>query len=46
VDDLEALADRLEAANLPVTAGSEMPGFRRVFSEDPAGNRIEFLQRG
>jgi catechol 2,3-dioxygenase-like lactoylglutathione lyase family enzyme len=46
VDDLEALADRLQAANLPVTAGSEMPGFRRVFSEDPAGYRIEFLQRG
>jgi catechol 2,3-dioxygenase-like lactoylglutathione lyase family enzyme len=46
VDDLEALADCLQAANLPVTPGSDLPGLRRVFSEDPAGNRIEFLQRG
>ncbi len=46
VDNLDALTECLQAANLPVAAGSDLPGVRRVFSEDPAGNRIEFLQRG
>lgn len=45
VDELAAIAAALEAAGLPVKAGSDLPGFRRIFSEDPAGNRLEFLQR-
>jgi catechol 2,3-dioxygenase-like lactoylglutathione lyase family enzyme len=44
VENLEAAAATLQAAGRPVTFGSDLPGFRRLFSEDPAGNRLEFLQ--
>lgn len=44
VDSLEAVAAALRAGGKPVTSGSELPGFKRLFSEDPAGNRLEFLQ--
>ncbi|HEX6873165.1 MAG TPA: VOC family protein [Micromonosporaceae bacterium] len=42
---LDALAARLAAAGYPVrwaTAG-EIPGLRRFHTEDPFGNRLEFL---
>ncbi|MBK8205383.1 MAG: VOC family protein [Planctomycetes bacterium] len=45
VDDLAALAGALGSKGLPLKAGSDLPGFTRIFSEDPAGNRLEFLQR-
>jgi catechol 2,3-dioxygenase-like lactoylglutathione lyase family enzyme len=41
--DLTALAARLEAAGYPVTWSDELPGMRRFHSEDPHGNRLEFL---
>lgn len=44
VESLEAAAATLQAAGRPVTFGSDLPGFKRLFSEDPAGNRLEFLQ--
>jgi catechol 2,3-dioxygenase-like lactoylglutathione lyase family enzyme len=42
--DLDALAGRLVAAGYPVTWGNdEVPGMRRFHTEDPHGNRLEFL---
>ena len=41
--ELDALAERLAAAGCPVTWDEALPGERRFYSEDPWGNRIEFL---
>ncbi len=40
---LDDLAGRLAAAGAPVTWDDSLPGERRFYSEDPWGNRIEFL---
>ena len=34
---------RLEGAGAPVTWDHRLPGFRRFFTEDPWGNRLELL---
>jgi catechol 2,3-dioxygenase-like lactoylglutathione lyase family enzyme len=44
--ELDELAERLAAAGAPVTWDDGLPGERRFYSEDPWGNRIEFLARG
>jgi catechol 2,3-dioxygenase-like lactoylglutathione lyase family enzyme len=41
--ELGRLAERLAAAGAPVTWDEALPGQRRFYSEDPWGNRIEFL---
>jgi catechol 2,3-dioxygenase-like lactoylglutathione lyase family enzyme len=41
--ELDDLAQRLAAAGAPVTWDDDLPGERRFYSEDPWGNRIEFL---
>jgi catechol 2,3-dioxygenase-like lactoylglutathione lyase family enzyme len=43
--DLDGLAARLVAAGYPVhwAEADEVPGFRRLHTADPHGNRIEFL---
>jgi predicted enzyme related to lactoylglutathione lyase len=41
--ELDALAARLGAAGAPVLWDEALPGERRFYSEDPWGNRIEFL---
>jgi hypothetical protein len=41
--ELDDLAARLIAAGSPVTWDDSLPGERRFYSEDPWGNRIEFL---
>jgi catechol 2,3-dioxygenase-like lactoylglutathione lyase family enzyme len=41
--ELDELAERLAAAGAPVTWDGTLPGERRFYSEDPWGNRIEFL---
>jgi catechol 2,3-dioxygenase-like lactoylglutathione lyase family enzyme len=43
--DLDALAARLVAAGRPVrwAADGELPGMRRFHTDDPHGNRLEFL---
>ena len=41
--ELDRLAERLAAAGAPVTWDETLPGERRFYSEDPWGNRIEFL---
>jgi catechol 2,3-dioxygenase-like lactoylglutathione lyase family enzyme len=44
VRDLDAWADRLRAARAPVLFDDDFPGMRRFYSEDPLGNRLEFLE--
>ncbi|MET7981258.1 MULTISPECIES: VOC family protein [unclassified Streptomyces] len=44
VTGIDALAARIAATGAPVTWDEDLPGHRRFFSEDPAGNRLEFLE--
>ena len=44
VADINELAEKLKAHGYVVSEGSSLPGFRRIFTNDPFGNRIEFLQ--
>jgi hypothetical protein len=44
VRDIEAYAARLEAHEAMVTWDDNLPGHRRFYSEDPVGNRLEFLE--
>lgn len=41
--DLDALAARLAAAGAPVLWDDDLPGYRRFYTADPFGNRIECL---
>jgi catechol 2,3-dioxygenase-like lactoylglutathione lyase family enzyme len=43
--DLDALAERLDASGAAVQWDERLPGARRFYSYDPAGNRLEFLAR-
>ena len=43
-DDLDAVRVRLEVAGFPIRTDTELPGYRRLYTEDPFGNRIELLQ--
>jgi catechol 2,3-dioxygenase-like lactoylglutathione lyase family enzyme len=43
--ELDSLAARLASAGFPVIWDDTLPGERRFYSEDPWGNRIEFLTR-
>ncbi|MCM1973422.1 MULTISPECIES: VOC family protein [unclassified Streptomyces] len=45
VTDIETYAARLEARGAKVTWDDNLPGHKRFYSEDPVGNRIEFLER-
>jgi catechol 2,3-dioxygenase-like lactoylglutathione lyase family enzyme len=42
-DDVDALAERLEAAGATVQWDDAIPGLRRFYTADPFGNRIEIL---
>ena len=44
VDDLTAVETRLAAAGVPIVIDTEIEGFRRFYSSDPFGNRLEFLE--
>jgi catechol 2,3-dioxygenase-like lactoylglutathione lyase family enzyme len=44
VDDLHDLVARLSAAGQAVSWDDDFPGFRRIYANDPFGNRLEFLQ--
>lgn len=44
ITGLDACAERLRAAGSPVCYDSDFPGMRRFYSEDPHGNRLEFLE--
>lgn len=41
---IEAYAARLAARGAPVTWDDALPGHKRFYSEDPVGNRLEFLE--
>ncbi len=42
-NELDALAERLEDGGAPVNWDEAIPGVRRFYTEDPWGNRLEFL---
>ncbi|MFH8464156.1 VOC family protein [Streptomyces sp. NPDC017991] len=44
VTGIETYATRLAAHGAAVTWDDELPGHRRFDSEDPVGNRLEFLE--
>jgi catechol 2,3-dioxygenase-like lactoylglutathione lyase family enzyme len=44
VAGLDAWATRLRDAGYPVLFDDEFPGMRRFYTEDPNGNRLEFLE--
>jgi catechol 2,3-dioxygenase-like lactoylglutathione lyase family enzyme len=44
VTDLDAMAARLAAAGLDITPDDLFPGHRRVYVDDPFGNRVELLE--
>jgi catechol 2,3-dioxygenase-like lactoylglutathione lyase family enzyme len=44
VDDLASLVARLAEAGHPARPDEPLPGYARVFIDDPFGNRIELLQ--
>ena len=43
VRDVEVLAERFEAAGVPVSRDPTPPGVSRFYVADPWGNRIEFV---
>ena len=44
VADIDSLTRSLKSKGYTVTDGSPLPGFRRIFTNDPFGNRIELMQ--
>jgi len=44
VDGLAELIERLKSAGHPVIE-EPIPGFRRIYTEDPFGNRLELMER-
>jgi catechol 2,3-dioxygenase-like lactoylglutathione lyase family enzyme len=45
VADIDALAARLAGHGLTVEWDDKFPGYRRFFTSDPVGNRLQFLQQ-
>jgi len=43
VDDLDSLAENLRSGGVTVTWDDAVPGQRRFFTNDPFGNRLEFV---
>ncbi|PIE07449.1 MAG: glyoxalase [Rhodobacterales bacterium] len=41
---LAALADRLAAGGCDIRPDADLPGFNRFYTDDPFGNRLEFLE--
>ena len=44
VEDLDALAGRLQGAGVTVTFDAAIPDVRRFYAHDPVGNRLEFIE--
>ncbi|GAA3021640.1 VOC family protein [Streptosporangium longisporum] len=44
VHDIDRWARRLDEAGHPVVFDDDFPGMRRFHTEDPHGNRLEFLE--
>ncbi len=45
VHDLEALSEVLGAAGFPTAPDEPLPGFHRLYVDDPFGNRIELVEQ-
>jgi catechol 2,3-dioxygenase-like lactoylglutathione lyase family enzyme len=45
VEDLAGLVERLRAAGTQVRDDEPLPGFTRVYVDDPFGNRLELLEQ-
>lgn len=45
VDDLAAFTARCEAGGHPVRHDEPLPGYDRVYVDDPFGNRIELMEK-
>ena len=45
VEDLDALRVKLIRSKFPVVEDGNLPGSRRFYSEDPWGNRLEFIEQ-
>jgi catechol 2,3-dioxygenase-like lactoylglutathione lyase family enzyme len=45
VNDVDEVARRLHSAGCEPIPGIPIPGYRRIETRDPFGNRLEFLQR-
>ena len=45
VENLDELREALLANRYPVIDDENLPGTRRSYSEDPWGNRLEFVER-
>ena len=44
VQDLKSLGERCVDAGFPVRTDEPLPGFKRIYVDDPFGNRIELLE--
>ncbi|MEZ4866831.1 MAG: hypothetical protein R3C14_36255 [Caldilineaceae bacterium] len=44
VEDLTALIAQCEAAGHPIVVDEPLPGYHRVYTADPFGNRIELME--
>jgi catechol 2,3-dioxygenase-like lactoylglutathione lyase family enzyme len=44
-NEIDALAERLGTAGVPVRWDDRLPGARRFYTQDPWGNRLEILAR-
>lgn len=44
IDDLDGLRRQVEELGYPTRDDVPLPGYRRFHTEDPFGNRIEFLE--
>lgn len=43
VENLDEVAELLKAAGFMVKPDNRLPGYRRFYTEDPFGNRVEIL---
>lgn len=46
IEELDELAERLAAAGYPIQWDTSLPARRRFYTQDPFGNRIEFMLDG
>ena len=44
VTDLATLKERLSAGNYAYQENDSLPGYRRIFVDDPFGNRLELIE--
>lgn len=44
VDGIDALAARITAAGFPIRSDDDLPGHRHIYTDDPFGNRLEFVE--